>query len=90
MILLVLILEFKSHRGEILYLLQKKNKNNTLFRPPRVVDGARTGENLLAIKMPGVNRSVWGGRNMEHLITLFFSGLKALVATGYHGVLLCE
>ena len=66
--LLVLVREFESRRGEILNLFAKIKKDQ-LLKAPRVgkhnstrVDERRKSYNLLAIKMQGTNRCGVGGR----------------------------
>ena len=63
--LLVLIREFESRRGQILNLFAKKKKKDQLLRAPSVgkkhnstrVDEGRKSWNLLAINLQGTNRS---------------------------------
>ena len=59
LLLIALVLDFESHRGEILNLSAKKKKLRLtwLGRKSTRVDEGRKGESLLAIKMQGTNRS---------------------------------
>ena len=70
--LLVLVSEFESRRGEILTIFAEKKrrkKKDQLLRAPSVgkhnstrVDEGRKSSNIIAIKMQGTNRSGEGGR----------------------------
>ena len=69
-LLIVLVREFESRRGEILNLFAKIKKDQLLKAPTNSVgkhNSTRVGEgrksrNLLAIKMQGTNRRGEGGR----------------------------
>ena len=74
LVLIVLVLEFESHRGEILFFfcINKYKRRDELVRAPTVAwvggrnstraDQRRKGWSRLAIQMQGASRSGRGGR----------------------------